>query len=32
MSSNDSKSDKLVQWCHGAPGFAYAFNRAYQVN
>ncbi|CAF0750820.1 unnamed protein product [Adineta ricciae] len=31
MSSSDSKSDKLVQWCHGAPGFVYLFVRAYQV-
>lgn len=32
MSSNDSKSDHLVQWCHGAPGFVYMFLQAYQVN
>ncbi|CAF0937397.1 unnamed protein product [Rotaria sordida] len=31
MSSSDSKSDKLVQWCHGAPGFVYLFNRAYEI-
>ncbi|CAF5211331.1 unnamed protein product, partial [Rotaria magnacalcarata] len=30
MSSNDSKSDRLVQWCHGASGFAYLFSEAYQ--
>jgi hypothetical protein len=32
LSSSDSKSDKLVQWCHGAPGFVYLFARAYEVN
>ncbi|UJR21879.1 hypothetical protein I4U23_024952 [Adineta vaga] len=31
MSSSDSKSDKLVQWCHGASGFVYLFVSAYQV-
>ncbi|CAF3930299.1 unnamed protein product [Adineta steineri] len=31
ISSSDSKSDKLVQWCHGAPGFIYLFVRAYEV-
>ncbi|CAF3030419.1 unnamed protein product [Rotaria socialis] len=31
MSANDSKSDILVQWCHGASGFAYSFSRAYQI-
>ncbi|CAF1179816.1 unnamed protein product [Rotaria sp. Silwood1] len=31
MSSNDSGSDKLVQWCHGAPGFVYLFNQAYEM-
>ena len=32
MSSNDTKSDELVQWCHGAPGFVYVFIQAYQVS
>ncbi len=32
LSSSDSKSDKLVQWCHGAPGFVYLFIRAYEVS
>jgi hypothetical protein len=32
LSSTDSKSDKLVQWCHGAPGFVYLFVRAYEVS
>ncbi len=32
LSSSDSKSDKLVQWCHGAPGFIYLFVRAYEVS
>ncbi len=32
LSSSDSKSDKLVQWCHGAPGFIYLFIRAYEVS
>ena len=32
MSSNNDSSDQLVQWCHGAPGFVYAFGQAYQVN
>lgn len=31
ISSNDSKSDRLVQWCHGAPGFVYLFVRAYEI-
>ncbi|CAF3627764.1 unnamed protein product, partial [Rotaria sp. Silwood2] len=30
LSSSDSKSDKLVQWCHGAPGFVFLFVRAYE--
>lgn len=30
-SSNNSTSDKLVQWCHGATGFAYLFVQAYKV-
>lgn len=24
--------DRLVQWCHGAPGFAHMFGIAYKVN
>ncbi len=32
LSSSNSKSDALVQWCHGAPGFVYLFVRAYEVN
>ncbi|CAF0896441.1 unnamed protein product [Adineta steineri] len=31
LSSSNSQSDKLVQWCHGAPGFVYLFVRAYEV-
>ena len=31
LSSSDSKSDKLVQWCHGAPGFVYLFVQTYEV-
>jgi lantibiotic modifying enzyme len=31
LSSSDSKSDRLVQWCHGAPGFIYLFVRAYEI-
>lgn len=29
-SSIDSKSDRLVHWCHGAPGFIHLFAIAYQ--
>ncbi|CAF1071789.1 unnamed protein product [Adineta ricciae] len=31
LSSSGSQSDKLVQWCHGAPGFVYLFNRAFEI-
>ncbi|CAF3990803.1 unnamed protein product [Rotaria sordida] len=31
ISSSDSASDKLVQWCHGAPSFVYLFNQAYEM-
>ncbi|CAF1024078.1 unnamed protein product [Rotaria sp. Silwood1] len=31
LSSSNSQSDKLVQWCHGAPGFVYLFVRAYET-
>lgn len=31
LSSSDSSGDRLVQWCHGAPGFAFLFGRTYQV-
>ncbi|UJR27908.1 hypothetical protein I4U23_009169 [Adineta vaga] len=31
LSSSGSQADKLVQWCHGAPGFIYLFVRAYEV-
>lgn len=30
-SSLGSTSDKLVHWCHGAPGFLFLFARAYEV-
>lgn len=30
-SSLGSKSDRLVHWCHGAPGFIYMFAMAYKV-
>ncbi|CAF1198665.1 unnamed protein product [Rotaria sordida] len=31
LSSSNSTSDRLVQWCHGAPGFVYLFVRAYET-
>ncbi|CAF1337514.1 unnamed protein product, partial [Didymodactylos carnosus] len=31
LSSTNSHSDKLVQWCHGASGFVFMFVRAYEV-
>lgn len=31
ISSIGSKTDKLVQWCHGSPGFVYVLNLAYKV-
>ncbi|RWS04592.1 lanC-like protein 2 [Dinothrombium tinctorium] len=31
MSSAGSKSDRLVHWCHGAPGAIFLFCLAYQV-
>ena len=30
-SSLGSTRDRLVQWCHGAPGSVYLFGKAYQV-
>lgn len=30
-SSLGSKDDKLVHWCHGAPGAIYTFLEAYKV-
>ncbi|KAM3402467.1 hypothetical protein ACQJBY_006387 [Aegilops geniculata] len=30
-SSEDSESDRLVHWCHGAPGVALTLAKAYQV-
>lgn len=30
-SSLGSDRDRLVQWCHGAPGAVYLFGKAYQV-
>lgn len=31
-SSQGSRNDRLVQWCHGAPGFAEVLASAYKVN
>ncbi|KAG8284210.1 Glutathione S-transferase lancl1, partial [Homalodisca vitripennis] len=31
-SSQGSRSDRLVQWCHGAPGFAELLATAYKVS
>ena len=31
-SSIGSKSDRLVHWCHGAPGAIFLFTKAYKVN
>ena len=30
-SSLENGTDRLVQWCHGAPGFIHCFVKAYQV-
>ena len=30
-SSIDSKSDRLIHWCHGAPGFIHMFVMAFKV-
>lgn len=30
-SSLENDSDRLVQWCHGAPGFTHLFCKAYEV-
>ncbi|XP_062518191.1 glutathione S-transferase LANCL1-like [Corticium candelabrum] len=30
-SSISNSSDRLVQWCHGAPGLALTFSKAYEV-
>lgn len=30
-SSLGSDSDRLIQWCHGAPGFTHLFCKAYEV-
>ena len=32
MSSYGSTSDRLVQWCHGAPGFVLLLTLAYKVS
>lgn len=32
MSSLGSDIDRLVQWCHGAPGFTHLFCQAYEVS
>lgn len=32
MSSLGSHTDKLVQWCHGAPGFTHMYCKAYEVS
>lgn len=31
ISSENSNKDRLVQWCHGSPGFVHLFLRAYKV-
>lgn len=31
-SSQGSRNDRLVQWCHGAPGFAELLATAYKVS
>ena len=31
-SSYGSTTDKLIHWCHGAPGWIHMFALAYQVN
>jgi lantibiotic modifying enzyme len=31
-SSEESESDRLVHWCHGAPGVALTLVKAYQVS
>ncbi|CAH1404494.1 unnamed protein product [Nezara viridula] len=31
ISSEHSNKDRLVQWCHGSPGFVHLFLRAYKV-
>lgn len=31
LSSQGSNRDRLVQWCHGAPGFVHLFLQAYKV-
>lgn len=30
-SSLESTSDRLVHWCHGAPGFLFLFAKAYEI-
>ncbi|XP_042241527.1 lanC-like protein 2 [Homarus americanus] len=30
-SSTSNPSDKLVHWCHGAPGSLFLFAKAYQI-
>lgn len=30
-SSEGSNKDRLVQWCHGAPGFVYLYILAHKV-
>lgn len=32
MSSLGSHTDKLVQWCHGAPGLTHMYCKAYEVS
>lgn len=31
-SSLSNESDRLIHWCHGAPGAVFLFAKAYQVN
>lgn len=31
VSSEFSNKDRLVQWCHGSPGFVHLFVQAYKV-
>ncbi|CAF3305988.1 unnamed protein product [Rotaria socialis] len=31
LSSSDSTTDRLVQWCHGATGFVFLFVRTYET-
>ena len=31
-SSLGNNTDRLVQWCHGAPGVVFLFAQAYKVN